>query len=76
VVLAFAGLLLMMAWTVLPGGGAIGLALMLAGGAVTLLAMIRHGERALLAGAALALFGIAVLFVVAELVEIIRTFVV
>jgi hypothetical protein len=72
--LGLAGLLLLLVWTVLPGGGAIGLALELAGGIVALVAFTRHGERALLAFFALFPFLMAVVFVVAELVEIIRAF--
>jgi hypothetical protein len=72
--LGLAGVLLMLAWTVLPGGGATGLVLELAGGIVALVAIIRHGERGLLAFLALFPFTMAVVFVVAEIVEIIRAF--
>ncbi len=74
VALALAGTLLMLAWTVLPGGGASALVLWLAGGIVALVAFTRHGERGLLVFAALLPFVMAVVFVVAELVEIIRAF--
>lgn len=68
---ALAGFLLMLAWTVLPGGGAIPLAFELVGGTMALVAIVRHGERALSVIVALIPFLLAVVFVIAEIVEII-----
>jgi hypothetical protein len=71
--LTAASVLLMMAWTVLPGGGAIPLACGLAGGVIALVAIFRHGERSLAVFVALVPFLWAVAFVVAEIVELISS---
>lgn len=71
VLLTAASVLLMMAWTVLPGGGVIPLVCGLAGGVIALVAIFRHGERALAVLVALVPFLWAVAFVVAEIVELI-----
>lgn len=60
-------LVLVLAWTILPGGAALGFACGLAGGVVGLVAIVRGRERALAVFAALAPFATVVAFVLAEL---------
>lgn len=70
--LALVGFIL---WTVpaVPFGGRIGLGLALAGGVVALLALLQHGERAVLAFAALIPFLLGVALLVAEIVEVLKS---
>lgn len=65
--LAIANVVLVLAWTILPGGAALGFACGLAGGVVGLVAIVRGRERALAVFAALAPFATVVAFVLAEL---------
>lgn len=69
--LTLAAVLTMLAWKVMPGGGATGLALALAGGGFALHAVVARGERALSVLVALLPFALAVAFLVAEIVEIV-----
>ena len=57
----------MLGWSVVPGGAFIGLACGAAGGVVALVAIRRHGERAISVFVVLLPFLLAVLFVLAEL---------
>jgi len=57
----------MLGWSVVPGGAFIGLACAVAGGIVALVAILRHGERAIAVLAMLVPFLLAVVFVLAEL---------
>lgn len=65
--LAVGYLVLMPAWSVLPGGAALAFASGLAGGVVALVAILRRGERALTVFAAVLPLAFVVLFVAAEL---------
>ena len=72
--MAVAGLALLLARAVGPMGWAMaGLALELAAGVTALLAITREGERALLVYAAMVPFLMAVVFLIAEIVEILRS---
>src|SRR3990172_7589208 len=57
-----------LAWTIVPGGAALGLACGLAGGVVALVAIFRHGERAITVFAALVPLVLGLAFVLAELI--------
>jgi hypothetical protein len=66
--LAAASIVLLLGWTVLGRlGGVPGLALGLAGGVLALVAILRHGERALTVFAALLPFLNVLVFLLAEL---------
>lgn len=65
--LAAAFVVLVPAWKVFPGGAALGFACGLVGGVVALLAIVRHGERALAVFAAVVPLLLVVGFVAAEL---------
>jgi len=65
--LAVGYLVLMPAWSVLPGGAALAFASGLAGGVVGLVAILRRGERALTVYAAVLPLVLVVVFVAAEL---------
>ncbi|HSP72111.1 MAG TPA: hypothetical protein VLN26_07080 [Gaiellaceae bacterium] len=65
--LAVGYLVLMPAWSVLPGGAALAFASGLAGGVLALVAILRRGERALTVFAAVLPLAFVVLFVAAEL---------
>jgi hypothetical protein len=65
--LAVSNVVLVLAWSVLPGGAAPGFACGLAGGVVGLRAIVRQQERALAVYAALVPFAMVVAFVLAEL---------
>lgn len=65
--LAVANVVLVLAWSILPGGAALGFASGLAGGMAALIAIVRGRERALTVFAAVVPLGLVVLFVAAEL---------
>jgi hypothetical protein len=65
--LALAAPVLVMAWTILPGGAALGFASGVAGGVVALRAILRHRERAVSVFAATLPLVLVVAFVLAEL---------
>lgn len=65
--LAVSNVVLVLAWSILPGGAALGFACGLAGGIAGLVAIVRHQERALAVYAALVPFAMVVAFVLAEL---------
>ena len=65
--LAVASVVLVLAWSVLPGGAALGFACGLAGGIVGLVAIFRDRERAPTVFAAIAPLVMVVAFVLAEL---------
>src|SRR3990172_5677240 len=58
---------LVLAWSILPGGAALGFASGLAGGVVALVAIFRRGERAITVFAAILPLALVVAFVLAEL---------
>ena len=59
---------LVLAWSILPGGAALGFASGLAGGVVALVAIFRRGERAITVFAAILPLALVVAFVLAELI--------
>jgi hypothetical protein len=65
--LALANVVLVLSWTILPGGAALGFLAGLAGGVVALVAIVRHRDRALAGFLAIAPPVLVVLFVLAEL---------
>lgn len=65
--LALANVVLVLSWTILPGGAALGFLAGLAGGIVALVAIVRHGERALAVFLAIGPLVMVVLFLLAEL---------
>ena len=58
---------LVLAWSILPGGAALGFASGLAGGVVALVAIFRRGERAITVFASVLPLVLVVAFVLAEL---------
>ena len=66
--LALANPVLVTAWTILPGGAALGLASGAAGGLLALRAIHRHGDRALSVYAAVVPLVMVVVFLLAELI--------
>jgi len=67
VALMVAHVVLVLAWSVLPGGAGLGFACGVAGGSTALVAVRRRGERAILVYAAIVPLALVVLFVLAEL---------